>query len=49
MNEVFDIIECSYPVRNELRFKSRNICTVRYSDVPNKRGCLDKQGVWKIQ
>ena len=22
MNEVFDIIECPYPLRNELRFKS---------------------------
>ena len=30
MNEVFDIIECPYPLRNELRFKSRNICTVSY-------------------
>ena len=30
MNEVFDIIESQYPLRNELRFKSRNICTVRY-------------------
>ena len=30
MNEVFDIIECSYPRRNEMRFKSRNICTVKY-------------------
>ena len=30
MNEVFDIIECSYPLRNELRFKSRNIRTVSY-------------------
>ena len=29
MNEVFDFIECQYPVRNELRFKLQNICTVR--------------------
>ena len=30
MNEVFDFIECRYPLRNELRFKLRNICTIRY-------------------
>ena len=30
MNEVFDLIECQYPLRNELRFKLRNIRTVRY-------------------
>ena len=30
MGEVFDIVECSYPLRNELRFKSRSILTVRY-------------------
>ena len=30
MNEVFDVIESPYPLRNELRFKSRNICTVKY-------------------
>ena len=30
MNEVFDFIECRYPLRNELRFKSRNIRTARY-------------------
>ena len=30
MNEVFDIIESPYPLRNELRFNSRNHCTVRY-------------------
>ena len=30
MNEVFDIIESPYPLRNELRSKSRNIRTVRY-------------------
>ena len=30
MNEVFGIIECSYPLRNELRFKSQNIRTLRY-------------------
>ena len=29
MNEVFDIIESPYPLRNELKFKSRNIRTVR--------------------
>ena len=29
MNEVFDL-ECRYLLRNELRFKPRNICTVRY-------------------
>ena len=28
MNEVLDIIESPYPLRNELRFKSRNIRTV---------------------
>ena len=30
MNEVSDFIESPYPLRNELRFKSRNICIVRY-------------------
>ena len=30
MNEIFDIIESPYPLRNDLRFKSRNIRTVRY-------------------
>ena len=30
INEVFDFIECRYPLRNELRFKLRNIRTVRY-------------------
>ena len=30
MNEVFDFIECQHPLRNELRFKSRDICTVTY-------------------
>ena len=30
MKEVFDIIESPYPLRNELRFKSPNIRTVRY-------------------
>ena len=30
MNESFDIIESPYPLRNALRFKSRNICAVRY-------------------
>ena len=29
MNEVFDIIECPYPFRNELRFKSQNLRTVK--------------------
>ena len=28
--EVFDIIDFPYPLRNELRFKSRNIRTVRF-------------------
>ena len=32
MNEVFDFIECRYSLRNELRFKSRKICTVRYGN-----------------
>ena len=30
MNEVFDNIGTPYPLRNELRFKSRNMRTVRY-------------------
>ena len=30
MNEGYDFIECRYSVRNELRFKLRNIRTVRY-------------------
>ena len=30
MNEVFDILECLYSLRNELRFTSQNIRTVRY-------------------
>ena len=30
MNGVFDIIESPYPLGNELRFKSKNIRTVRY-------------------
>ena len=30
MNEVFDIIESPYPLRNELILKSQNIRTVRY-------------------
>ena len=30
INKIFDIIECPYPLKNELRFKSRNICTTRY-------------------
>ena len=33
MNEVFHIIGSPNPLRNELRFKSRNICTVRYGIV----------------
>ena len=32
MNEVLDIIECSYARKNELRFKSQNIRTVRYEN-----------------
>ena len=32
MNEVFDIIESPYPLINELRFKSRNVCTVRHGN-----------------
>ena len=30
MDEGFDFIDCRYPLRNELRFKLRNIRTVRY-------------------
>ena len=30
INEVFDITESTKLLRNELRFKSLNICTVRY-------------------
>ena len=30
MDEAFGIIECPFPLRNELRFKSQNIYTVRY-------------------
>ena len=30
MNKVFYIIECPYPLINELRFMSGNSCTVRY-------------------
>ena len=30
LNEVFDFIECRYPFTSELRFKLRNISTVRY-------------------
>ena len=29
MTELFCVVECP-PLKNELRFKSRNICTVRY-------------------
>ena len=29
MNEVFDIIKCPYPLRNELRFNSQNVRTLR--------------------
>ena len=37
MNEVFDFIECRYPLRNELRFKLRNIRTVRiWSNMPSE-------------
>ena len=28
MNEVFDIIKCPYPLRNELRFNSQNAAFV---------------------
>ena len=28
MNEVFDIVECPYPLRNKPRFASQNIRTV---------------------
>ena len=27
---IFDLLECRYPLRNELIFQSRKICTVRY-------------------
>ena len=30
MNKVFDVIECRYPLRNELTFKLQNIRIVRY-------------------
>ena len=30
VNEVFDIIKCPYRLKNELRFKSQNIRTVKY-------------------
>ena len=30
INQGFDFIECRYSLRNELRFKLRNIRTVRY-------------------
>ena len=30
MNEVFESIESPYPLRIESRFKSQNICTVKY-------------------
>ena len=30
MNELFDLLECPYPLRIKLRFKSQNICTERY-------------------
>ena len=33
VNEVFDIIESPYPLRSELRFKLRNIRTVRYGAI----------------
>ena len=37
MNEVFDFIECRYPLRNELGFKLRNISTVRiWSNMPGE-------------
>ena len=40
MNEVFDIIECPYPLRNELRFKSRNSRTVRHGIKTTALCCL---------
>ena len=30
MNDVFDRLECPYPLRNELRFKSQNICIIKF-------------------
>ena len=30
MNEVFDIIECPYPLRTKLTFNAQKIRTVRY-------------------
>ena len=30
MKEVFDILECSYPLRNEFMFKPQNIGTAKY-------------------
>ena len=30
MKEVFDILECSYPLRNELMLKPQNIGTAKY-------------------
>ena len=43
VNEVFDIIECPYLLRNELRFKSRNIRTVRYG---NKTAAFVGSRIW---
>ena len=34
MNEIFDFKECRYPLRIELRFKSRDIHTVRWLKLP---------------
>ena len=30
MKEVFDFVELSYSLRNDTKFKSRNVCTVRF-------------------
>ena len=30
INENFDIIKCPYPLRNEFRFMTQNICPVKY-------------------
>ena len=43
MNEGFDIIECSYPLGNELRFKRWNICTVGYG---TKTEAFVGSGIW---
>ena len=30
MNEVFEIVECPYALRNEIKLKSRKIHSIRY-------------------